>query len=207
MFNENDLIEEAHFLENRALIKIANKNFWYKIALNYIGKHENEIEAKFYNNNPENFISKIIDIKDNNMILIQEYVPLESNYFKIKDLNFLYNNETEIDILKKLLKKQEKLLSAQIKENIVLKKHLHTLTSAFNHLVSGRFAGIESPFKEEYEMLIKKEEAFKIFQNNLINYHNFEKKELKKRDFGFNYDKFWLVNFSHLIKDKNKYIS
>lgn len=207
LFNENDLIEEAHFLENRALIKIANKNFWYKIALNYIGEYENEIEAKFYNNNPESFISKIIDIKDNNMILIQEYVPLESNYFKIKDLNFLYNNETEIDLLKKLLKKQEKLLSAQIKENIVLKKHLHTLTSAFNYLASGRFSGIESPFKEEYEMLIKKEEAFKIFQNNLINYHNFEKKELKKRDFGFNYDKFWLVNFSHLIKDKNKYIS
>ncbi|MGL5202246.1 MAG: BREX system Lon protease-like protein BrxL [Cetobacterium sp.] len=201
LFDEDDVIEEAHFLENRALIKLKEKNFWYKVALNYIGEYENKIEYEFYNSNPENFISKIIEIKDKDMILVQEYVPLESDYFKVKNLDFLYNNkESEIDSLKKLLREQNEILYTQLKENIVLKRHLHDLTSALNHISMGGFTGIESPFREEYEMLIKKEKNLKDFHKILANCPKFEKKEIKNKHFGFKDEKFWLVNFADLIK-------
>lgn len=201
IFNEDDVIEEAHFLENRALIKLKDKNFWYKVALNYVGEYENRLELEFYNNNPEDFISKLIEIKDNDMILVQEYVPLESDYFRVKNLDFLYDNsESEIDLLKKYLREQNELLSTHRKENIILKKHLHDLTLAFHSIAKGVFTGIESPFKEEYEGLDKKEKNLKVFRETLTNYPRFNRSKIKNRYFGFKNNKFWLVNFADLIK-------
>lgn len=104
---ENSIIEEAHFLEHRALIKLKEETVWYKIALDRIGKLENIFEKKYFQEHTSQFIPEILTLSADEIILKQRYVPLASNYFSIKEFDYLLAEKNDLAAEVSLLKIQQ----------------------------------------------------------------------------------------------------
>ena len=104
---ENSTIEEAHFLEHRALIKLKEETVWYKIALDKIGKLENIFEKKYFQEHTPQFIPEILTLSADEIILKQRYVPLASNYFSIKEFDYLLAEKNDLAAEISLLKTQQ----------------------------------------------------------------------------------------------------
>ena len=104
---ENSTIEEVHFLEHRALIKLKEETVWYKIALDKIGKLENIFEKKYFQEHTPQFIPEILTLSADEIILKQRYVPLASNYFSIKEFDYLLAEKNDLAAEISLLKTQQ----------------------------------------------------------------------------------------------------
>lgn len=193
---KDSVIEEAHFLEHRALIKIKGEDTWYKIALDISGKFENQIEFSYYQENKEEYIAEIYEKNNDNIILKQKYIPLESNFFSIKDFDFIQEND-----------KYERLWE----ENKELRKEIETqqdeikqLKIAFNNLYLAIKIGNKAPLstislfssmnKEKLDKdSLKKELSLKL---------NIKLDKLKNRFIGFENNKIYLINFASILYSK-----
>lgn len=118
---KDSVIEEAHFLEHRALIKIKGEDIWYKIALDISGKFENQIEFSHYQESKEEYIVEIYESNNDNIILKQKYIPLESNFFSIKDFDFIQENDRYERLWEE---NKEKLDKESLKKELSLKLNI-----------------------------------------------------------------------------------
>lgn len=201
---QNSIIEEAHFLKHRALVKVKGEKIWYKIALDSIGKAENTLEYEFFKKNNSEYISKIIEISSNNIVLKQEYIPLYSNYLAIKDLNFLDNdNENPIEVLKKEFREEIIKNNREIKE---LKETVNTMLWAIKLLYKNIEENFYLPISEIKEELPALEEIKEELVKKLITViPNIKNTSLKSSYIGIQENEAVLINFADLIK--NRYIS
>lgn len=190
---KDSIIEEAHFLEHRALIKIKGEDIWYKIALDISGKFENQIELYHYQKSKEEHIAEIYESYNDNIILKQKYIPLESNFFSIKDFDFIQEND-RYERLREENKKLRKEIETQQDE-------IKQLKIAFNNLYLAIKTENKAPLslislfypmnKEELDKdSLKKELSFKL---------NIKLDKLKNRFIGFENNKIYLINFASIL--------
>lgn len=195
---ENSFIEEAHFLEHRALIKIKGEDVWYKIALDISGRLENQVEFSYYQENKEEYIAEIYENKFNNILLKQKYISLESDYFKLKDFSFIQMN-SEYEELKAENRKLKEILIYQEKEINNIKLFLNSIylalkTDCKENLKTLSLLNLSNEHKNIDKELLKKE---------LCNKLNLKQKELKNRFIGFNNNQLYLINFASFLCFKN----
>ena len=202
------VIEEAHFLEHRALIKVRGKDIWYKIALDLVGKIENKIEYQYYMDKKSKNISEILELSSNHIIMKQRYIPLFSEFFAVKDFSFIYNDfsiekekyekriiklEQDILIKDKQLEKQGETINSIIGAVYALKNN-HTQ----NFYLPSR---IEKHMHPTYET---SEELIKILVNEAqLEFPILKSGMVKNRNIGKNDKKILFVNFFNLIASYN----
>lgn len=200
-FSDDDIIEEAHFFENRAMIKLEGSGYWLKIALTYQGKLENIAEYELYKQERPSFISEIIEISKNKLVLKQKYIPLCSDFFSVKDFGILYGSVSEVDKIKEKVYQLNETIKNQSSEIETLKKTMNTLIFSISDLLKGNTAIVPQilNFKDDLE-----ESNKKIYLENLhqkiINFFKIKKIYIKNRNLGVNNREALLVNFSSLIK-------
>lgn len=193
---KDSVIEEAHFLEHRALIKIKGEDIWYKIALDISGKFENQIEFSHYQESKEGHIAEIYESNNDNIILKQKYIPLESNFFSIKDFDFIQDNNKYERLweknkeLKRVMKSQQDEIE-QLK--IAFDKIYLAITTGDKSSLS--LISLFSPMNKEKldKESLKKELSLKL---------NIKLDELKNRFIGFENNKIYLINFASILYSK-----
>lgn len=198
---KNSTIEEAHFLENRALIKLKEEDIWYKIALTPIGELENEIEYNAYKKENYSFISEIISISNDNLILKQKYKPLCSNFFKIKDLSYVYPTfDNEIDSLKEELNFQGQVIKHQKLEINELKNYINKLIDSIEDIKKGYMTiPIDKLEVESFNEQINKDLALEKMMNTATNFFKIKKNDFKNRNIGFDGKDAFLINFYEFL--------
>lgn len=193
---KDSVIEEAHFLEHRALIKIKGEDIWYKIALDISGKFENQIEFSHYQDTKEEYIAEIYESNNDNIILKQKYIPLESNFFSIKDFDFIQENDRY-----ERLREENKELRREMKSK---QDEIEQLKIAFDKIYLAITTGdksslslisLFSPMNKEKldKESLKKELSLKL---------NIKLDELKNRFIGFENNKIYLINFASILYSK-----
>ena len=195
---ENSYIEEAYFLEHRALIKIKGEDVWYKIALDISGRLENQVEFSYYQENKEKYIAEIYENKFHNILLKQKYIPLASNRYKLLDLSFI-QEQTEVEKLKAENKKFEEAVNQLKKEIKDIKLFLNSILMSSK---SGSKDAIKSlsvfTFDNEQENLDKE-----LLKEELCNKLNLKHDKLKNRFIGFDNNQLYLINFASFLCFKN----
>lgn len=201
------VIEEAHFLEHRALIKVRGKDIWYKIALDLVGKIENKIEYQYYMESKSQNISEILELSSNYIVMKQRYIPLFSEFFAIKDFTFIYNDfsiekekyekritKLEQDILTKdkQLEKQDEIINSIIgaiyalKNNYTQNFYLPSRIEKNVHSTYGTSEELRKTLVDEAQL------EFPMLKSRMI----------KNRNIGKNDKKILFVNFFILIASK-----
>lgn len=195
---ENSYIEEAYFLEHRALIKIKGEDVWYKIALDISGRLENQVEFSYYQENKEKYIAEIYENKFHNILLKQKYIPLASNRYKLLDLSFI-QEQTEVEKLKAENKKLKEEVNQLKKEIKSIKLFLNNI---FMYNCSGSKAILKTlpifTFDNEQENTDKE-----LLKEELCNKINLKPDKLKNRFIGFDNNQLYLINFASFLCFKN----
>lgn len=195
-------IEEVHFLEHRALIKIEKENNWYKIALDIIGKLENEIEFEYFHKIKSNNIANIIEISSNKLILKQEYIPICSEYLKLKDLssiydsNFLENKRTLKE--NKELKDKVKNLENEIDQlKITINKVIIAIDSVKNNHLSNFLLPqfLEKTKTSKINLEIMKNGLCSVIPNLTLD-------KVKNRNIGIKNQRAYFLNFAEIINER-----
>lgn len=194
---KNSIVEKAHFLEHRALIKIKGEEVWYKIALDISGKIENQIETSYYNKNRDENIAELYESSYDNIILKQKYIPLESDFFSINDFSFIQGDYKYEKLIKENTKlkdiiKQQQADITQLKEAIN-KLYLSINTNSKTLLKTFSLFTFETQEKLDKDCL-KRELASKL---------NIKSSDLKNRFIGFKDNKIYLINFASILSLKN----
>lgn len=191
---KDSIIEKAHFLEHRALIKIKGEDVWYKIALDISGKFENQIELSYYQENKEEYIAEIYESYNDNIILKQKYIPLESNFFSIKDFSFI-QEYSEYEKLKAENKNLKEMLVHQEEE-----------INNIKHFLNKIYLSLDSDSKDILKTLSlfsynngQKNIDKDLLKIKLCQKLNLKEKELKNRFIGFNNNQLYLINFASLL--------
>lgn len=202
-FSDDDIIEEAHFLENRALIKLEGNDYWLKIALTFQGKLENIAEYEFYKKEKPDFISEIIEISKNKLRLKQKYLPLNSDFFKIKDLGLLYGSLSESDEIKQKFLQLNETIKNQSVEIMDLKETLNSVIHSISDLINGYTAILPQKLTFEEELSKSNKDVYlDELCKKITNYFGVNKADIKNRFLGSNSEEALLVNFSQLINIK-----
>lgn len=203
---ENSTIEEAHFLEHRALVKLKEETVWYKIALDRIGKLENIFEKKYFQEHTPQFIPEILTLSADEIILKQRYVPLASNYFSIKEFDYLLVEKNDFAIEVRLLKVQ---LEKSRQEIANLKSTLGKALERINDLVlftkgykeSINLTLLVNPNIDSFDVENSKKDFCKLHSNIKLD-------DLKNKNIGITDEQqIQLVNFAPIFYTKNRYIS
>ena len=198
---ENSTIEEAHFLEHRALIKLKEETVWYKIALDRIGKLENIFEKKYFQEHTPQFIPEILTLSADEIILKQRYVPLASNYFSIKEFDYLLAEKNDLAAEVSLLKIQQEKDRQKIAE---LTYALGKAIERINDLVlftKGNKENINltllvNPNIDSFDVENSKKDFCKLYPNIKLD-------DLKNKNIGItNEQQIQLVNFAPIFYTK-----
>lgn len=185
-FPKDYTLEEAHFFKERALIKFKEEDLWWKIAISNKGVIENRNEFNIFKQiENKDFVAEIIDIKNNDMILLQKYYPIFSEYLKVRNL--------DIDE-----KKQYEKLEQNYFE---LKEKIFSLETIINQLIQ-TFLIIEN--KLAHNKIIPQVIIPSLKDNEALKetlYTELNKKfsvNIRKSDIGIADNKLILLNFHHL---------
>lgn len=198
---ENSTIEEAHFLEHRALIKLKEETVWYKIALDKIGKLENIFEKKYFQEHTPQFIPEILTLSADEIILKQRYVPLASNYFSIKEFDYLLAEKNDLAAEISLLKTQQEKDRQKIAElTYALGKALERIndlvlfTKGYKENIN--LALLVNPNIDSFDVENSKNDFCKLYPNIKLD-------DLKNKNIGItNEQQIQLVNFAPIFYTK-----
>lgn len=198
---ENSTIEEAHFLEHRALIKLKEETVWYKIALDKIGKLENIFEKKYFQEHTPQFIPEILALSADEIILKQRYVPLASNYFSIKEFDYLLAEKNDLAAEISLLKTQQEKDRQKIAElTYALGKALERIndlvlfTKGYKENIN--LALLVNPNIDSFDVENSKNDFCKLYPNIKLD-------DLKNKNIGItNEQQIQLVNFAPIFYTK-----
>lgn len=198
---ENSTIEEAHFLEHRALIKLKEETAWYKIALDKIGKLENIFEKKYFQEHTPQFIPEILTLSADEIILKQRYVPLASNYFSIKEFDYLLAEKNDLAAEISLLKTQQEKDRQKIAElTYALGKALERIndlvlfTKGYKENVN--LTLLVNPNIDSFDVENSKNDFCKLYPNIKLD-------DLKNKNIGItNEQQIQLVNFAPIFYTK-----
>lgn len=159
---------------------------WWKIAISNKGVIENRNEFNIFKQiENKDFVAEIIDIKNNDMILLQKYYPIFSEYLKVRNL--------DIDE-----KKQYEKLEQNYFE---LKEKIFSLETIINQLIQ-TFLIIEN--KLAHNKIIPQVIIPSLKDNEALKetlYTELNKKfsvNIRKSDIGIADNKLILLNFHHL---------
>ena len=167
-----------------------------KIALDISGKFENQIEFSHYQESKEGDIAEIYESNNDNIILKQKYIPLESNFFSIKDFDFIQENDRY-----ERLWEENKELRREIKSQ---QDEIDKLKIAFDKLYlsikTGNKASLStvSLFSPITQGKLDKDSLKKELSLKL----NIKLDELKNRFIGFENNKIYLINFASILYSK-----
>lgn len=190
-FSEDKQLEEAHIFNHRALLKFKNEKIWYKLALDSIGREENEIEYKFFNSDMNTeIIANIVSIENNGLLLKQEYYKLQSDYYKVSTSN-LNDDSFARDLLVETLNSEVKDLKNEIK---FLKRVVKDIIENYNMHMVYDCKGSKNKIKDYFMEINPKQEIL----NRLSAYQSYlqvTKSDLKKSDIGLKDEIYKLVNF------------
>lgn len=199
-FPEDVVIEEAHFLEHRALIKLKGENYWYKVALDKTGKLENIFEKEYQIKNDNiQFIAKIFEILYDGIILKQEFIPLATKYFSIKDFTYL-SNEKDIATSKIALLEIE--ISKLKQKNVTQEQNIIKLSDSLNDIIL-YLKGIKDNIN--LELLENNNSLFEIEQSkkDFCRIHTHIKfTDLKNKNIGIISNQIKLINFAPILYTK-----
>lgn len=205
-FPENSTIEEAHFLEHRALIKLKEETIWYKIALDRIGKLENIFEKKYFQENTSQLIPEILTLSADEIILKQQYISLVSNYFSIKEFDYLLSEKNDFSAEINLLKIQQE------KDKQKIAELTHTLGKALERI--NELILFTKGYKENINLTLLINTNIDSFdletsKKDFCKLHpNIKFDDLKNKNIGItNEQQIQLVNFAPIFYAKNRYIS
>ena len=198
---ENSTIEEAHFLEHRALIKLKEETVWYKIALDKIGKLENIFEKKYFQEHTPQFIPEILTLSADEIILKQRYVPLASNYFSIKEFDYLLAEKNDLAAEISLLKTQQEKDRQKIAElTYALGKALERIndlvlfTKGYKENIN--LTLLVNPNIDSFDVENSKNDFCKLYPNIKLD-------DLKNKNIGItNEQQIQLVNFAPIFYTK-----
>ena len=198
---ENSTIEEAHFLEHRALIKLKEETVWYKIALDRIGKLENIFEKKYFQEHTPQFIPEILTLSADEIILKQRYVPLASNYFSIKEFDYLLAEKNDLAAEISLLKTQQEKDRQKIAElTYALGKALERIndlvlfTKGYKENIN--LTLLVNPNIDSFDVENSKNDFCKLYPNIKLD-------DLKNKNIGItNEQQIQLVNFAPIFYTK-----
>lgn len=198
---ENSTIEEAHFLEHRALIKLKEETVWYKIALDKIGKLENIFEKKYFQEHTPQFIPEILTLSADEIILKQRYVPLASNYFSIKEFDYLLAEKNDLAAEISLLKTQQEKDRQKIAElTYALGKALERIndlvlfTKGYKENIN--LTLLVNPNIDSFDVENSKKDFYKLYPNIKLD-------DLKNKNIGItNEQQIQLVNFAPIFYTK-----
>lgn len=198
---ENSTIEEAHFLEHRALIKLKEETVWYKIALDKIGKLENIFEKKYFQEHTPQFIPEILTLSADKIILKQRYVPLASNYFSIKEFDYLLAEKNDLAAEISLLKTQQEKDRQKIAElTYALGKALERIndlvlfTKGYKENIN--LTLLVNPNIDSFDVENSKNDFCKLYPNIKLD-------DLKNKNIGItNEQQIQLVNFAPIFYTK-----
>lgn len=198
---ENSTIEEAHFLEHRALIKLKEETVWYKIALDKIGKLENIFEKKYFQEHTPQFIPEILTLSADEIILKQRYVPLASNYFSIKEFDYLLAEKNDLAAEISLLKTQQEKDRQKIAElTYALGKALERIndlvlfTKGYKENIN--LTLLVNPNIDSFDVENSKNDFCKLYPNIKLD-------DLKNKNIGItNEQQIQLVNFASIFYTK-----
>ena len=198
---ENSTIEEVHFLEHRALIKLKEETVWYKIALDKIGKLENIFEKKYFQEHTPQFIPEILTLSADEIILKQRYVPLASNYFSIKEFDYLLAEKNDLAAEISLLKTQQEKDRQKIAElTYALGKALERIndlvlfTKGYKENIN--LTLLVNPNIDSFDVENSKNDFCKLYPNIKLD-------DLKNKNIGItNEQQIQLVNFAPIFYTK-----
>lgn len=182
LYDDTSQIEEAHFLENRAIVKFKNENYLRKIALNIYGKIENQREYKWCKKNKKSFIADVFEASN-------DFQEVKQEYFKLSTDSLSINLKSVEDSFKETF-------FIFMEEN---RQYVNRMALNMEYIKQGRFTDIISiplykkdPMIEEvlnYHYLIEE-----LKDNNFI----FDG-DIPKRDFGISNNGYKLINFTKYI--------